>query len=123
MYTSGSSLHVIDGEFDNQAFESIISISDLFLSCSPSESFGMCIYEAISLGLPAICSLGTPWQILSSANAGFCVPHNVSSYIDAVLYFKNLPLSARRSLSDRCFDLSAKMNKHNSHSARVVFDL
>ena len=119
----GSPVYIVDEVYDTQLFESLACVSDVFLSCSPSESFGMCIYEAISFGLPAICSLGTPWQFLSGSNAGLCVQHNISSYIDAVLYFRNLPLSVRRSLADNCFDLSAKMNKVNSISASLVFDL
>jgi glycosyltransferase involved in cell wall biosynthesis len=116
-------LHAFDSSYNLSEFKALSNISDLFLTCSPSESFGMCIYEALSFGLPTVCSLGTPWQSLSSFNAGLCVPHTVPSYVEAVSHFINLPSSKRQLLSANAKRLSAKLNYYDESIPPLIFNL
>lgn len=117
-----NNLHVFDSCYNLAEFKALSLVSDLFLTCSPSESFGMCIYEALSFGLPTVCSLGTPWHSLSSFSAGLCVSHSVSSYIEAVSYFISLSSSERQLFSANAKVLSAKVYCDNKSIPSSIFN-
>ena len=42
--------------YNKNDFFHFSSVADVFLTCSPSESFGMTIYESLAYGLPVVCS-------------------------------------------------------------------
>ena len=65
-----------------------LSHSHIFVLPSKSENFGHAIYEALSVGRPAITSNSTPWNNLREANAGLNIASEDSSELtDAINYF------------------------------------
>lgn len=84
------SVTMLDNSYTLDDFELMAGFSDLSISFSPSESFGMVIYESLAFGLPVLCSTGTPWQSLNRFNSGACVPHSTSSYLEALMNFSSM---------------------------------
>jgi glycosyltransferase involved in cell wall biosynthesis len=64
---------LVDGDTKEQLFASC----DIFILPSHSENFGLVIAEALARGIPVITTTGTPWQILHTQGAGWCVSPNV----------------------------------------------
>jgi glycosyltransferase involved in cell wall biosynthesis len=68
--------------------ERIISQSKILCLISDSESFGIAILEALSLGTPVIASKGTPWEEVEIYQCGLWIdnsPSEISKAIDKVL--------------------------------------
>lgn len=53
--------------------------ADAFILISEFENFGMSIAEALAVGLPVICSTGTPWVDIEHFRAGYCISPDASS--------------------------------------------
>ena len=72
------------GVYDNVRFlgkqepvEEILSIADLFLMPSGSESFGLAALEAMACGVPVVCSnIGGLPELLEGSGGGFLCPLN-----------------------------------------------
>jgi glycosyltransferase involved in cell wall biosynthesis len=62
-----------------------LGAAHVFILPSKSENFGHAIFEALSAGLPVICSANTPWNGLEEAHAGM----NVTLQIDALTHAIN----------------------------------
>lgn len=58
--------------------------SSLFVLPTYSENFGMVIAEAMSCGVPALTTNGTPWQELNENNLGWCVDLNIENIAKAI---------------------------------------
>lgn len=52
---------------------------DYLVLPSKSENFGMVVAEALTCGVPAITSKGTPWKSLQDENAGWWINADISS--------------------------------------------
>ena len=55
------------------------SEADLYVLPTHSENFGVSVAEALAHGVPAIVCEGAPWQGLELHEAGWWVPHNITS--------------------------------------------
>lgn len=78
----------VEGVAKTQAFEQ----AELCVLPSFSENFGMTVVEALSYGVPVIASRGTPWQELTTRDAGAWVANDPQSLAEAIddLAQKNL---------------------------------
>lgn len=63
------------------------------------ENFGHAIYEAFSVGTPAIISPYTPWGNLQSSQAGITIELNVHSLVSAITQFVDYDANEFRLLS------------------------
>ena len=45
--------------------------ADCFVLPARGDNFGLSVAEALACGIPAICTKGTPWQILSETRCGW----------------------------------------------------
>ena len=88
-----------DGNFRNAKYIGPVNGNDkwkilynahvLFLP-SESENFGMVVLEALSVGLPVVTTVNTPWQDLEAFGAGYCDQLDLSIVIKRLDYFLNL---------------------------------
>lgn len=58
--------------------------SSIFVLPTYSENFGMVIAEAMSCGVPAITTNGTPWQELNELGIGWCIDLSVDNLTKAL---------------------------------------
>ena len=79
--------------------------SSLFVLPTYSENFGMVIAEAMSCGVPAITTSGTPWQELNEKEIGWCIDLSVDNLIVAISAAINIG-------QDALFDMGQKASQH-----------
>jgi len=60
--------------FDGANRPAPYAAASICLLPSHSENFGMVVAEALAAGVPALVTDSTPWKLLDSARAGWCVP-------------------------------------------------
>ena len=64
--------------------EELFKQSKFFIMPSLFENFGTAILEALSYGLPVICSKGTPWEQINDRNCGWHIENDVNSLYNAI---------------------------------------
>jgi len=90
--SGGGRVHVFDGEGRPAPY----AAASLFLLPSHNENFGLVVAEAMANGLPALVTDTTPWDILNSADAGWCVPwEDYPAALHAALAEEPAALAAR----------------------------
>ncbi len=62
----------------------LFSVASLFISASYTENFGIAIAEALSAGLPAITTHGTPWSSVVENECGWWVPSETTALALAI---------------------------------------
>ena len=65
----------------------LLSEANVFVLLSEFENFGMSIAEALSFGIPVICSIGCPWPDIKDNHAGAQINADESEFAEA-LYFE-----------------------------------
>lgn len=65
---------------------------DALVLVSHSENFGMVVLESLASGIPAITSVGTPWQELEQLGIGFTVEKDSTSIATAIKRLKSADL-------------------------------
>lgn len=63
-----------EGELNGNEKIRFVSSSDCLVLPTHSENFGMVVAEALSCGVPVICTQGTPWKGLVEHNCGWWIP-------------------------------------------------
>ncbi|MFC4721198.1 glycosyltransferase family 4 protein [Geojedonia litorea] len=95
----------IKGKVSNTQLKTLLPSYDFILQLSHSESFGMSVVEAQSMGIPALVSTsdGLPEAIVPN-HSGYCVAPNASEqaslYIDQLWRNKNLYLQFSKAAID-----------------------
>ena len=79
-----SQIHFM-GHVSDQAKQKILNISDVFVSTSQHEGFGIVYLEAMAAGLPVICyDYGCQTVFLDNGKTGFVIPLNdTEAFFDA----------------------------------------
>lgn len=70
--------------------------ADLFVAPSEFENFGQSIAEALSVGIPVITTIGTPWKDLKEKNCGWWIDPTPESIADALQEAMSLSDSERK---------------------------
>ena len=86
--------------FDDEKWATLQS-SQLFVSVSQSENFGLSIAEALSSGVPAIVSKGAPWAGMQEQRAGWWIDHGVEPLVAALKLATALSDVERRAMGER----------------------
>lgn len=79
--------------------------ADVFILPSHSESFGVVVAEALSCETPVITTTATPWQELTDADAGRCVPTRKEALTRALRELLSMSHERRRAMGCRGRDL------------------
>jgi glycosyltransferase involved in cell wall biosynthesis len=62
----------------------LLSEASALVLCSDSESFGLCVLEALAVGVPVVVTQTCPWKEVEVRGCGFWVEQNVGSISQAV---------------------------------------
>lgn len=75
--------------------------AELLILPTYSENFGIVVAEALALGVPVITTTGTPWQRLTTYNAGWWVDPDVDSISRALSEATGLSVEERKLMGVR----------------------
>lgn len=76
---------VFAGEVKGADKWSLYGAADVFVLASTSENFGNVVLEALWSGLPVLASQGTPWEELTSQDAGFWLPLDEAAFAEKLV--------------------------------------
>ena len=80
------------GETSNEAIAAALTKTDLFFLPTAGENFGHAIFEALSLGTPALISDQTPWRGLEASGAGWDLPlADMDRWVEVIETFARVP--------------------------------
>ncbi len=66
------------GQADTTDKDVLYRKSSLFVLPSPMENFSMVVLDALAYGLPVICTVGCPWEVIRNENCGWWVESSSS---------------------------------------------
>lgn len=77
-----------------------LQTSALYLHCARGEAWGISIMEALQAGVPVICSNYTgAKEVVEKVFPEFVVENEINTIAEKILYYFDLPLSAKEKLS------------------------
>ena len=106
----------------------ILSIADVFLLPSGSESFGLALLEAMACGVPTVCSaIGGLPELMGESKAGYLCPlGDISAFTEACSRLladdnlrKQMAKSARKHAVEN-FDLNAIVPRYEQYYRQVL---
>jgi glycosyltransferase involved in cell wall biosynthesis len=100
--SGGGRVHVFDGQGRPPPY----AAASLFLLPSHSENFGLVVAEAMAHGLPALVTDATPWGVLRTDDAGWCVP------------WADYPAALRTALAEPAAALAARGERGRRRAAQ-----
>jgi glycosyltransferase involved in cell wall biosynthesis len=80
------------GFADQMQKEEAFNCSDVCIVPSYSENFCMVVLEALSHGVPVICSKGAPWESINAEGCGLWVGNSPDELLHAIHQMYHLPL-------------------------------
>lgn len=87
-----------------------------------SENFGNVVVEALSVGCPVIASIYTPWESISTHNAGFWVDNSVDSLVHSITELYSLDSDSYSSLCINAYNFSREnFDISRNHSKLIDF--
>jgi glycosyltransferase involved in cell wall biosynthesis len=90
------------GELEENEKWQLLAESSVLVLCSDSESFGMSVVEALSMGVPVVATRTCPWEELETVGCGFWVaqePQAIAAGIRRIL--SDCELASRMSANGR----------------------
>jgi glycosyltransferase involved in cell wall biosynthesis len=63
----------------------LLAASRMLVQCSDSESFGMSVAEALTVGIPVVVTDNTPWSQVGALGIGHAVPQEPDAMARAIL--------------------------------------
>jgi glycosyltransferase involved in cell wall biosynthesis len=88
------------GQVDDRTKWRLLADASVLVLCSDSESFGMTVVEALSIGTPVVATRTCPWEDLERERCGFWVEQRAKDVSDAILRVLEDPDEAR-AMGDR----------------------
>lgn len=72
------------GEVDQEEKWLLLREANALVMCSDSESFGLSVVEALSVGLPVVVTRTCPWAEVETEGCGYWVPQEAFAIADAL---------------------------------------
>ena len=98
--------------------QTLIANAHFLILPSESENFGNVVVESLAQGTPVIASKGTPWEVLSSTEAGFWIandPDSIKLTIENILSLDRTTYKQYRtnaySLAQEAFDIDKNIDQ------------
>lgn len=98
---------------------------DVFLFPTLGENYGHVIFEALSVGCIPVISDQTPWNFLSTRNAGFVVNVNdLSGFTKAINEVANMDVNTRSKISQNAVTVAKEKVEDSQKNSgyRIIFD-
>ena len=83
-----------------EKYEHLSKLSCLFVP-SDFENFGMVVTEALSVGVPVMASLGTPWKELNTEKCGWWSDSHVENIEDVMMHALETPVNTLKQMGER----------------------
>lgn len=84
------------GELEEEEKWKLLSETAVLVMCSDSESFGMSVLEALSVGVPVVATRTCPWDEIEAHGCGFWVAQDPESLAEAMRRVLSDSLLARQ---------------------------
>jgi len=109
------------GQIDTQKMEEVYLNSDVFIFVNHNQSWGLAIFEAMSIGLPVIVSstVGATEVLQADKNAVIVEPKNPKAIADAIVKLRDNP-EYRRNIVKNAFELVDKYDWDSSYSSQML---
>ena len=88
------------GPADKKLKDKLYRSADIFVLPSPMENFSVVVLEALSYGVPAIATKGTPWRELESENCGLWIDQGVKALEEALVHLMSISDYERATLGN-----------------------
>ncbi len=108
------------GPLDGEDKVKELKTFSFFILPSHSENFGMVVLEALTQGVPAIASKGTPWDALEKSNSGYWVNNDVDSLSEAINQGFHLPYIKRREMGRNAYVLAEQTFSSEAVSKKLI---
>ena len=89
--------------------ENILSTSDLFISLTKSENFGIAILEAMSYKIPVLTTTDSPWKLIKKESIGWWIPNNKKSIKKALIEATSLSENSLKNKGEKSFLLAKNL--------------
>jgi glycosyltransferase involved in cell wall biosynthesis len=83
------------GAVDGEAKRALFAVSRAVVQCSDSESFGLSVAEALSVGVPVVVTERGAWGEVRAHGCGYVVAHEAGAIADALRCLVDAPDRAR----------------------------
>lgn len=123
---SHANVHVLGYVDDHRRLGGLYASADIFLAPGPHETFGLCVLEAMSSGLPVIAAgAGGAAELVHASGVGRCFrPHDVSHMVRTILSMCESDLSVAglkaRSFAAERFSWERTFDRMMSLYARIA---
>jgi glycosyltransferase involved in cell wall biosynthesis len=108
------------GAVDDRQKWSLYGTADVFVLPSFSENFGIVIAEAMSAGLPAITTVGTPWSQLPDRKIGWWVEPTVESLASVIGEVTTTPVTILNQMGNRASNWVQSEYRWNAIASKML---
>ncbi|MDO3693628.1 glycosyltransferase [Wenyingzhuangia sp. chi5] len=99
-----------------------IRSADIFILPTYSENFGIVVAEALAVGVPAITTMGTPWEELNEFHCGKWIDLSVENIKNTILELSSLSSDQLKKMGENGIELIN--NKYTISSVgSAIFDM
>jgi glycosyltransferase involved in cell wall biosynthesis len=83
------------GEVDTDTKWSLLAEAAMLVLCSDSESFGMCVVEAMAAGTPVVVTKTVPWAAVAARGCGLWVEQTIEGLVYGIEHLLDHPEEAQ----------------------------